>query len=260
MRFIELLENKDAVIAEIERKLKQTEGLIEQLMEIQSRAGNQQYKDRIEELREKYDNYLEQLDALYAETSSTEDIVKEFATMVKKRCQPFLQAIDGNVIKYPMYRGLDGEAAPIVTKKMHLTNRYPKNTDQEVHDKINWFFKRKFGHPYRNGLFCTGDVGFATDYGTLYIVFPIGKFEYLWSLEVNDLFSAVDEIEHAMYDEDKEMSFMEVMNTYNYQNRRLKDAIETGHEIMIWGRSYLGMRIPTREHSDILALLQQELS
>lgn len=52
------------------------------------------------------------------------------------------------------------------------------------------FFKEKFGWKARSeGIFCASDIMVSNDYGIVSIFFPIGKYSYLWSPNMIDLYA-----------------------------------------------------------------------
>ena len=107
-----------------------------------------------------------------------------------KSCQPFLNRIDNEVKYYPMYRGLKiPKTVEIGVKAARLTNRTPKDSSPLIHDSFNRVFNEQYGHPYRNGVFASGDYHTAAAYGDgVYAIFPIGEFDYIWHEEIKDLY------------------------------------------------------------------------
>lgn len=68
-------------------------------------------------------------------------------------------------------------------------DRKPLDTPLEVHKEFDKIFTKNFGWPARSsGLLTTGDKTVAGSYGNAYQVFPIGKFRFLWSSNVHDLY------------------------------------------------------------------------
>jgi len=191
------------------------------------------------------------------EITGFEHIIEQAADMIKKNCKPFLKVWNK---RYFLYRG--GDFSTFFGKKDVRTNRKPLGTYKELHDILNDLFYKKFGwKPRSEAMFCTGSDEIATDYGTPYIVFPIGDFKYLWSPKIFDLFTEMANnslihtsnilairagrgfINDAPIDDlikmrDKAMK--ELVDTYisNDINR----AIALGNEIMIGCKSYYYLR------------------
>ena len=146
--------------------------------------------------------------------------IKEAAKLPKKteaifheiyqNCQQYLQEVGNKPYKYAMYRGISGIASSAIPglaghdfdestfgkKDVRLNDRKPLDTGEQEHAQVNAALKELYGHPYRNGLFVSGNYNVASGYGDLYCVFPIGKYEYIWHDTIDDLYSHV-----AGYDE-----------------------------------------------------------
>lgn len=72
-------------------------------------------------------------------------------------------------------------------------DRYPKDMPPELHNKYDEEFHRKFRwNPRSEGVFTTGKFSTAGTYGQANLVFPIGKYRYIWSPEIDDLYSYSD--------------------------------------------------------------------
>jgi len=201
-------------------------------------------------------------------TDDAEDVrkLKQLAQLVYKNCQPFLEEIDYEVGEYVLYRGINKgkDIAQIFTNQLlsRRPDRMPLHTDQFAHDAFNEYFTKKFNHPFRNALFVTGNIKIAKDYGTPYAVFPIGDFEYLWAKNTTDLYVAYSYTEPAKdfsilnkfmnyagvgMDSDsfasiKKDTFKWLNDDVEFSQEDLKDAIETGNEIMLWVDNYYAIR------------------
>lgn len=69
------------------------------------------------------------------------------------------------------------------------TNRKPTDTCSKYHElSDNIFYKLFKIHARSNTVFCSPDMKHASHYGDyISIIVPIGKFNYIWSPEINDL-------------------------------------------------------------------------
>jgi hypothetical protein len=104
---------------------------------------------------------------------------KPFLDAVKKRDMPFLYS--GRKKKFKWFKG--------EVRK----NRTPKDTPVEVHNLVDDAFQMKFGKRLRsNCLFTTLSKYHAYNYGTVYYIFPIGKYEIFWHPKVVDLYETMD--------------------------------------------------------------------
>lgn len=70
-------------------------------------------------------------------------------------------------------------------------DRWPKDTCKKLHDMIDVHFLNRFGWRVRsNGVFCSGSIKVANEYGTTRgIIFPADGFKYIWSRKIEDLYS-----------------------------------------------------------------------
>lgn len=123
------------------------------------------------------------------DTDNREEILVKMATLLFKECKPYLKDLgkSGKV----MYRGARGsEMTKIVPRK----DREPKNMDQDLSDEYDDNFESSFGwKPRSEGVFCSGDKQQAKGYGSgLFTVWPTGKYKFLWSDHVGDLYTYVD--------------------------------------------------------------------
>ena len=70
-------------------------------------------------------------------------------------------------------------------------SRIPKDTPIEWHEALDWAFENIHGWYARSeGVFCFGSYGEASSYGTPHMMFPIGKFSFLYSEEWKDLYAS----------------------------------------------------------------------
>lgn len=170
------------------------------------------------------------------------------------QCRPFLEQIDMQPGKYMMLRGMKDRSYPghglpddVGIKYPRLDGRTPMDTPDEIHELTNVYFTQKHGHPYRNGLFVTGNISTAQSYGKPYAVFPIGKFDYIWNENVNDF--TTDVVEDIVVTSEHEVDGPELEHVENAMRRfgpytdstGLPAALGTGVEVMVWCESYYYM-------------------
>jgi len=124
----------------------------------------------------------------------TIEIKTQIGDMIQKNCQPYLKEIEkNNIIKF-LYRGTD-ESIPDIRKKTPRKNRKPRDTYQGLHDMMDDYFRKFYGWKARSeGVFVIGHRKpiRTNNYGKPYIFVPIGKYEYLWNPNVEDLYAETD--------------------------------------------------------------------
>lgn len=135
--------------------------------------------------------------------------------IIIKDCKLFIKELKKTRKKDFLYRGT--EKGIFNFKKIKSRkNREPKDMPDDLHKLFDKLFESEFGWKARSeGVFVTGNPGIAGSYGIPYIFFPIGKYKYVWSSSIEDLFG---EIECSEYLYDFEMSdrYDSLNYDYNY--------------------------------------------
>jgi len=125
-----------------------------------------------------------------------------------------------------LYRGTKNMVDVIEKRKTRLDNRRPKDMPNHLHDELNYHFKKKFGWKVRNGVFVTSNVGSARAYHhgpDPYIFMPIGKFEFVWSPDVDDLFA--DYFENGMMQTTEQLEDYYENNDYDAMRYYVDDEL-----------------------------------
>ena len=135
-------------------------------------------------------------------TESTELTTKNWEKLksdINKDCKPFIKEIKG--ANNLLLRGVNQSVVPTVfTVKNVRKDRKPRMIDKELHKKIGELSKKLFGWNIREeGIFTTISYEAARHWGHPIIMFPIGKFKYVWSDDVEDLYYGYD-IYNPIYD------------------------------------------------------------
>jgi len=170
------------------------------------------------------------------------------ALKIKKNCQPFLQACKAKDDPFILYRGVQ-EDQTFIKKDVRLNDRRPLTMKNALHKKINIYMDDNYGHPYRNAMFCTGDLDSA-DYGSnTYWVFPTGDYDFIYSNNTlyDDLFLAWQKYkvniempeQYLIHQDDVVEKFLA---NANYKSDSILNAAESQSEIMIWTDNYYGVR------------------
>ena len=80
-------------------------------------------------------------------------------------------------------------------EKIPRKDRIPMNTPKNVSDALDRGFQKNFGwKPRTEGVFCTPDITSASFYGDAYLFFPFDEYKYIWSPDVEDLYSDLPDI------------------------------------------------------------------
>lgn len=115
---------------------------------------------------------------------------KEVTKQVIESCQPWFQA-NGSPLTVA-YRGLRGNQDVVMPSKgEYRTNRAPTDSPKILHRLFDIAIEEAGLVANRsNSIFITGEKTFAKKYGAVYVVFPIGEFNYSWSPHAKDWFMA----------------------------------------------------------------------
>jgi hypothetical protein len=115
----------------------------------------------------------------------------EIVDIIKKNCMPFLKEYKSSNCNSILWRGSSKPVSYIDKKKTRLDGRNPKDTSEVLHSELNYEFKNVFGWKVRNGVFATANKYASEKYGKAYMFFPIGKYKYVWSDKVHDLYQKI---------------------------------------------------------------------
>lgn len=119
-------------------------------------------------------------------------------------------------------------------------SRMPKDTDAAIHFYINHKLERKFGYKFRNGVFAISDFDLAYHYGNVSIVFPIGPLQFLWSPQILDLYTYLqDEMDFdgSIHGDEFNERLDKIVDLY--QKTDLATAIKTHREVMLANKCYM---------------------
>jgi hypothetical protein len=116
----------------------------------------------------------------------------EIIDLIYDKCRPFLKDISkSGKLDGLLFSGRKSYKDYFI--RALRTDRRPSDTKQNVHEYFDKEFNKKFGFKARsNAIFCTGRPSIARSYGNLYCIFPIGKYNFVWSDDIKDLFMAYD--------------------------------------------------------------------
>jgi len=117
---------------------------------------------------------------------------EELKNNLNRDCKPFIKELRG--ASELLYRGVKRSEIPdFYTIKTSRTNRRPRFVHMDLHNELGSYLKSKFGwNPRTEGLFTTKSISNAYSWGKPVIIFPIGKFKYIWIENAHDLYGSYD--------------------------------------------------------------------
>lgn len=166
---------------------------------------------------------------LKEETIDPNSSIEQILEFIQMNCKQFLKLNSNDTVR--LYRG-EQKNVPVFIKEIR-TNRAPTDLSVETHNYINQKLKAAgFKLNRSDTMFTTGDKLTAQGYGTLYRVYPMDMFSFIWNPEVNDLY--ID-----MSDADLEDAPIEKVKPWvdnlipGYRTDNLREAVKSEAEILV---------------------------
>lgn len=126
----------------------------------------------------------------------------EAAKYIVENCQDFLKETKFHIshnasyaaISSPLlYRGLSGFPRNTGYALSGERSRTPIDSSKALTDTLDHYFKERFNFEYRRkGVFCSGSLGFSSNYGNVFAIFPTDGYDSIWSREIKDAYMALD--------------------------------------------------------------------
>jgi len=115
---------------------------------------------------------------------------EEVVEIIKKDCpRSYIVQTKGEFF----YRGTK-DSINDIKKFKSRTDRIPKDTPPELHNMLDSLFKRYLGwHARSEGTFVNGKKDNISGYGISFMFFPIGKYDFVWSPSIEDLYSKIEQ-------------------------------------------------------------------
>lgn len=109
----------------------------------------------------------------------------QLATYIKQNCKEWLA--ESQKGKKYVYRGYLNEPANLAFLKKVRQTRRPKDSGRKQHKVMDFMIQACGKTANRtNSVFTTSNGDMATDYGTVYVTIPVGKFHYTWHKDLDD--------------------------------------------------------------------------
>lgn len=128
-----------------------------------------------------------------------------------------------------LYRGMQNLGDENVLKLPHPSKRSAKNSDPATVLMFNSMINAAFGisDVRGNSIFCNGLAKVARSYGSVYRVYPIGDYKFIWSPKIMDSYSYESRIWDKIENEFRLLSKINVMNDLEpFFRQMLKAQIE----------------------------------
>jgi len=185
--------------------------------------------------------------------------------LVNEDCQQYLRKMASDGKFYLLYAGLPSEKWPLGETQVRK-NKAPVPTPKRILDSFDRVMDKEYGKEFRSDSFiATGNPDVAEKRGVKHVIFPIGRFDYLWSYKIKDLVHGMGHEEdiaegeglyfdiHDAEDEDTEDKVVKEFLTkkeFKY-NEELKKCADKGHDVMIDCKYYYAIPVQKiAEHFD----------
>lgn len=130
---------------------------------------------------------------------------------------------------------------PWIQLKKTRKNRFPKDTDPEIHTVIDKWFEKEFGWRARSEWTAFAEMHriSANPYYNMPIMFPIKPEIIIWSIEIDDLYTDFEDV--TMEEIDEKDIFYHLNRAYYFMgnfNKAALNRVPNGHEVMIKCKKY----------------------
>lgn len=115
------------------------------------------------------------------------------ADVLMEECKPFIDDFIKRKKTF-IWRGTLKNLSGPMEKFTPRKNRKPRDMPKYLHDYLDMVFKSEFGWRVRSeGVFVSSDKSMAKDFSEsgddAYLFFPIGRYKYVWSPVVKDIYT-----------------------------------------------------------------------
>lgn len=118
--------------------------------------------------------------------------IDEIYEILSRDCKPFINEFLKKKKTF-IWRGTN-KRVDFIQKITPRKDRKPRDMPKELHKFLDNVFKDNFGWYVRSeGVFASSDRSFAEDFsdtgGDSYLFFPIGRYDYIWSPVIKDIYT-----------------------------------------------------------------------
>jgi hypothetical protein len=162
---------------------------------------------------------------------------------VINNCQPFLKEL--GTVNPPQFLYSGRKSNDSWFEKDVRSDRKPTDLFPEIHKDFDDAFNERFGWRARsNGLFCTGYMHDAEEYGAVYVIFPKGPFKVIWSDNIGDLYiklqdtvsdilGGVKRVNGLKKSFTQEFEYANTLNGYQWSPEQIQDKVHDRYEKFI---------------------------
>jgi hypothetical protein len=189
----------------------------------------------------------------------TEREVADFDNIIqnlKKSCKP---AIDFyKRAKSPLWRGMKHGVNNFVRKAVR-NDRRPRVVSGDLHKVLDDCFKKHFGWKARSEGVFSGSEDISSSWGMPYIIFPIGKFDYVYTIDPMGVFwEVLTDFESLDLEKmvDPDVIVKEICDAvkFDYHNKGLESVLKSkeSFESIIKCKEYYAVASTNRQTFDYI--------
>jgi len=182
------------------------------------------------------------------------NLFTKYIPMIKKDCRAFLNETKG--CKKFLYRGLKLKEDPHVGFEIRTTrqDRRPTDTDKRTQRLFDKAYEQQYGwKPRTTGVFTSNDIGGTYGYGWTHYIFPLGKYNYAWSPDVQDFFIVQGRMKISQTNDIHALGeMMTLVKKYN-NSKNLCKILNTdrSHEIILGCKKYYAVQLRSIHENNI---------
>lgn len=140
----------------------------------------------------KLQKYITERRGEFGLTERENQELRQILDILEDSCKYFIREWQKTKLSF-LYRGSNVSGLRTIISIRSRKDRFPKDISSELHETFDDMFKAKFGWYARSeGVFCTSNQIMAKAYGHVNFFFPVGKYQYIWSPKIDDLYGQVE--------------------------------------------------------------------
>jgi len=169
---------------------------------------------------------------------------REVAQTIMGHCLPYVNAVGDIEPSTVLYRGTESAVKDFEARMRNQRGGLAGNYKTEVVNTINTFFNRKCtGLSLNNLIYTVNDPSVAANFGSPFVVFPIGDFSYAWSQTgkpMPDIIRKgnIEEVNRELMAANYICGHCNDNSEDGMEDNKFKQGIASGHEVLISAKGY----------------------
>lgn len=150
--------------------------------------------------------------------------LEQLTDYVNEHCKEYVQQ-NPNWIKRPLYRGIKLSGLKGIQIRPIRQDRKPRDSSNLVQTQIDDYLSANGFKALRgNSIFCTSSQGSAFEFGKVFVIFPIGHFDFTWNPKFDDLTVDVKDMLYIVHSDEKNIRVSDMSSTFaGYVRSKFKE-------------------------------------